>query len=212
VNASPDELAWAISTIASALHGCHGGEPGVGEVMARLGEQEFAATTCQPVRPARLPACRFLPDVIGEAMVHSSHAAAAIAAIEDSLDWRQNPNYSDEAMGQPGYMRNYAYAELIGPSGPFAGDDFLLGLFVLGPGIHYLDHHHAAPELYWVLTEGSEWRRDSSGFVPRRGGETIWHEPWVSHATRTGSNPLLAVYAWTRDTKAHARLKARQDA
>ena len=115
-------------------------------------------------------------------------------------------------MGQPGYMQNYAYAELVGPSGPFAGDDFVFGLFVLGPGIHYLDHHHAAPELYWLLTEGSEWRRDGSDFMPRRAGETIWHEPWVSHATRTGPGPLLAVYAWTRDTGAHARLKAGRDA
>ncbi len=212
MNASPDELAWAVSTIATALRGCHGAEPGVGEVLARLAGQDVSPAAWRAVEPVRLAGCRFLPDAIGETMMHSSHVAAAVAAIEDSLQWRQNPNYSDEVMGQPGYMQNYAYAELIGPSGPFSGDDFLLGLFLLGPGIHYLDHHHAAPELYWVLTEGSEWRREGSGFMPRRAGETIWHEPWVSHATKTGEAPLLALYAWTRDTHIPARLRVGEDA
>jgi hypothetical protein len=95
---------------------------------------------------------------------------------------------------------------LIGPSGPFAGDDFLLGLFLLGPGLNYPDHCHAAPELYWVLTEGSEWRRGEGAFKPCPADQTIWHAPWVSHATRVGKGPLLALYAWTRDTTTFARL------
>jgi hypothetical protein len=103
-------------------------------------------------------------------------------------------------------MDNYAYAELIGPNGFFAGDDFLLGLLLLGPGIHYRDHHHAAPELYWLLTGPSEWRRGSGDFKMRDAGDVIWHEPSIVHSTRTLRTPLLAVWAWTRDVSEPARL------
>jgi hypothetical protein len=95
-------------------------------------------------------------------------------------------------------MDNYAYAELLGTSGYFPGGDFLLGLLLLGPRLHYLDHRHPAPELYWLLTGPSEWRRGSEGFAPHPAGATIWHEPHLVHATRTGDAPLLAVWAWTR--------------
>ena len=209
MSACRDDLAWAIATIGSALAARHGGEPGVAEVLARLGEQDISAAAFAPPHPVRLAACRHLPEAIGEAVMTASEVAAAIAAVEDSLAWRQNPNYSDVAMGQPGYMHNYAYAELIGPSGPFAGDDFLLGLFLLGPGLHYPDHCHRAPELYWVLTEGSAWRCGDGHFAPRRADQTIWHASGVSHATNTGHGPLLALYAWTRDTGAFAQLSRR---
>lgn len=210
MSASHDELAWAVGTIGSALAARHGGEPGVAEVLARLGAQDLSAAAFAAVAPVRLAGCRHLPEAIGEAVMTVAEVAAALAAVEDSLHWRRNPNYSDVAMGQPGYMQNYAYAELIGPSGPFAGDDFLLGAFLLGPGLHYPDHCHPAPELYWVLTEGSAWRCGDGHFAPRRADDTIWHEPWVSHATRTGQGPLLALYAWTRDTGQSARLSRRE--
>ena len=202
------DMAWAIGAIGASLSRRHGGGPGVAEVLSRLDQQDLSAEAFRHVEPARLAGCRHLPEAIGQAVVNVAEVAAAIAAVEDSLHWRQNPNYSDKAMGQPGYMQNYAYAELIGPTGPFAGDDFLLGVFLLGPGVHYLDHRHAAPELYWILTGGSEWRCDGAGFAGHPAGDIIWHEPWVSHATRTGAGPMLAVYAWTRDTDAFARLDA----
>ena len=201
-------MAWAIGAIATSLGRRHAAVPGVADVLSRLDQQDLSVQAFRPVEPARLTGCRHLPEAIGEAVLNVAEVAAVIAAVEDSLHWRQNPNYSDQAMGQPGYMQNYAYAELIGPSGPFAGDDFLFGVFLLGPGLHYLDHRHAAPELYWVLTDGSEWRRDGAGFAGYPAGEIIWHEPWVRHATKTGASPMLAVYAWTRDTDVFARLDA----
>src|SRR5262249_3356270 len=105
-----------------------------------------------------------------------------------------------------GYMDNYAYAELIGPNGFFPGDDFLMGLLLLGPGVHYRDHHHAAPELYWLLTGPSEWRGGAGEFEMRDAGSMIWHKSRIVHATRTGATPLLAVWAWTRDVNEPARL------
>ena len=64
---------------------------------------------------------------------------------------------------------------------------------------HYRDHAHPAPELYWILSGPSEWKRGEDGFMIRQAGETIGHEAGVVQATRTLEQPLLALWAWTGD-------------
>jgi len=184
------------------------GEDGVEAVLKRIAEQDIRDGAFRAPVSKSLPACGHLPALLSELRMSESSLATALAAAADGLAWRQNPNYSDQAMGQTGYMDNYAYAEIIGRSGAYPGDDFLLGLMILGPNLHYRDHFHPAPELYWVLSHASEWKRGAGAFVPRAAGETIWHEPWVPHATRTGNRPLLAVWAWTREVSEPAKLVA----
>jgi hypothetical protein len=191
---------WIIDAIRRSLKGEH-----AQHVKARLAEQDLSPSAVVEPLPLRLPATRYLPECVAASMFMSPDVAAALAEIEEFLNWRQNPNYSDASMGA-GYMDNYAYTEIIGPHGFFAGDDFLMGLLLLGPGVHYRDHHHAAPELYWLLTGPSEWRRGNGDFEMHEAGDVIWHEPHVVHATRTGASPLLAVWAWTRDVSEPARL------
>ncbi len=198
----------ALAAIAAGLI-ARGGE-GVEQVLERLGEQDLSRAAFTPPAPCRLPACRHLPEAVAETLVLDSALAASVAALEDALHWRQTASYSDAAMGQAGFMDNYGHAEIVGPTGCFPGDDFLLGFLVLGPGFHYLDHHHPAPELYWVLSGASHWKRGDEGFVERRAGETVWHAPNVVHATRTLADPLLTVWAWTRDVSTPARLIADQ--
>jgi Dimethlysulfonioproprionate lyase len=179
---------------------------GVGLALQRL-EQQKIDTARRRVTPARRQvACRHLPESIAAILPLDGSLAALIAEVEDELAWRQNVNYSDAAMNHPGYMDNYAYAELIGPAGLWPGDDFLMGLLVLGPHLHYLDHSHPAPELYWLLTGPSDWRAGSADFASREQGEMIWHPPHKVHATRTGTVPLLALYIWTSDVEQPARL------
>jgi hypothetical protein len=179
---------------------------GVELALQRL-EQQKIAKARRLVPPARrLAACRHLPEAIAAVLSLDSSLAAVIAEIEDELAWQQNANYSDAAMSCPGYMDNYAYAELVGPAGLWPGDDFRMGLLVLGPHLHYLDHSHAAPELYWLLTGPSEWRAATADFAHREQGEMIWHRAHMVHATRTGTVPLLALYIWTSDVEQSARL------
>jgi hypothetical protein len=179
---------------------------GTSLALRRLEQQNIAAAQRRAPPPRRLPACRHLPESIATSLMLDSSLAAVLAEIEDELAWQQNANYSDAAMGCPGYMDNYAYAELLGPTGLWPGDDFRMGLLLLGPHLHYLDHSHAAPELYWLLTGPSEWRAGSAEFASRDQGETIWHPPRMMHATRTGPVPLLALYIWTSDVEQPARL------
>src|SRR5262249_41778683 len=94
---------------------------GVGLALRRLAEQELESTPSRIPAARRLPACRHLPEAVAAVLTLDSGLAALLAEIEDQLSWQQNHNYSDTAMNCQGYMDNYAYAELVGPSGLWPG-------------------------------------------------------------------------------------------
>lgn len=188
---------WLIGAIARGLHARIG--EGVTEVLNRMAEQSFAATAFVAAEPCPLPVVRHLPACVGEAMLLDADVAAALAAIADDLQWRHSEGYSDAVLGE-GFMESHGWCQIVGPHGFFPGDDFLLGLLLLGPDLHYKDHYHPAPELYWPLTGASEWKQGAGAYETRQAGDIIWHVPWKMHATATTDKPLLAVWSWTRDT------------
>ena len=179
---------------------------GVAEVLQRLKEQDLGESAFRAPEPRGLPVLEHLPQSIGETLLLDPDLAAAIADIEDGLCWAQSSSYTDEILGE-GFSRNYGWAELIGSGGFFPGDDFKLGLLMLGPDRHYRDHYHPAPELYWPLSGGSHWSINGGPFVEKAQGATIWHPSMALHATKTYATPLLAVWCWTRDTATPAKLK-----
>lgn len=196
---------WLAGAVASGLDRRQG--DGLADVLPRLAGQDLSETAFRALEPRGLPVLAHLPQCLGEAMLLDPNLAAAIAAVEEALQWRQSAAYTDALLGE-GFTANYGWAEIIGPHGFFPGDDFLLGLLMLGPHRHYRDHYHPAPELYWPLTSASLWSRDSGWFAEWPQGGTIWHPPLTVHATRTGEIPLLAVWSWTRDTATPAKLSA----
>jgi hypothetical protein len=198
------DVRWFIGAARRGLEARRG--EGVREVLERLAAQDVSAEAFREPEPRGLPVLTHLPQCLGEAMLLDPDLAAAVAAVEEGLQWRQSASYSDAVLGE-GFTANYGWAEIIGPHGFFAGEDFLLGLLMLGPHRHYRDHFHPAPELYWPLTSGSLWSRDSGGFAEKPQGDTIWHPPMSMHATKTGEAPLLTLWSWTRDTGIPARLR-----
>ena len=94
------------------------------------------------------------------------------------------------------FIDNYGWMELFGTRGHFDSDKIAAGFLILGPDIVYPDHHHVAEELYVPLTGGTEWRKGEGGFTVRPAGEVIHHPSNVSHAMRTGAEPLVALYLW----------------
>ena len=194
---------WLIGAIARQLNAA--GQPAALRVLARLAEQNHSPAAFTLPGSMRLPVLRHFADAVGEAMLVSPDTAAALAAVEDQLHWRQSEAYSDALLGD-GFMENYGWCQLLGPHGFFPGQDFLLGLLMLGPGQHYRNHAHPAPELYVPLTGGSSWSRNREAFAPKPAGSLIWHEPQEVHATRTEATPLLAIWCWTADVAEPARL------
>jgi hypothetical protein len=80
-------------------------------------------------------------------------------------------------------------------------DDFAMGVFLIGANILYRDHHHPAPELYLPYNGPSLWRFDRGAWAQRKAGQPVWNEANAVHATLVGLDPLLMVYAWTRDVE-----------
>ncbi len=200
-----DNARWLIGAIARGLYARQG--DGIAEVLSRLGAQDVSEAAFREPEPRGLAVLSHLPQCIGETLLLDPDLAAAIAAVEDRLRWLQSSSYIDEILGD-GFTANYGWAEIIGPTGFFSGEDFLLGLLMLGPKRHYRDHYHPAPELYWPLTARSLWSRDGGPFAEKPQGTTIWHPSMMLHATKTDETPLLAVWCWTADVGTPAKLKA----
>jgi hypothetical protein len=116
-----------------------------------------------------------------------------VADHRDELRWGQT--YTAADFGQ-GFIDNYGWLEVFGTRGHFVNDKVAGGLLILGPNIVYPDHHHIAEEIYIPLTGGTEWRMGEGSFHTRAAGEVIHHASNVSHAMRTGTEPLMALYLW----------------
>lgn len=160
---------------------------------------------CGPA-PARKPACRHLPAVFSS--TQDGHLVALIHSfreLEPFLHWTQNPNYSDELLGA-GYMNNYAYCDVVGSQGLIDCNDLVIGFLLLGPHRLYSDYHHAASEVYHVISGNAAWRQGSAPWQRKLPGQCIYHAPWVPHATRCGDELLLALYCWAGDVARPAEL------
>jgi hypothetical protein len=140
-----------------------------------------------------LSCLRHLPRAAELAPPAEHELTGLLARGAQLLHWGQT--YTAADFGEH-FIDNYGWVELFGTRGHFRNDSIAAGFLVLGPGVIYPDHHHVAEEIYIPLTGGTEWRMGEGDFRPRRGGEIIHHASNVSHAMRTGSEPLLALYLW----------------
>jgi hypothetical protein len=159
---------------------------------------DFIATLDWAMEPRRLDP-RSLPCVahLGNVLTHVGETerppVRLIVENAQSLSWGQT--YRAEDFGEA-FLRNYGWVELFGTRGHFVNDRIAGGFLLLGPHIHYPDHHHVAEEIYIPLTSRTEWRAGDAGFRKRAAGEVIHHPSNMVHAIRTGDAPLLALYLW----------------
>ncbi len=149
--------------------------------------------------PARTLAANGLP-----CLAHLDRAARIAGADakpfarfldERCHEFRWGQTYTVADFGQK-FIDNYGWLEVFGTRGHFENRKMAGGLLVLGPGIDYPDHHHVAEEIYIPLTGGTQWRMGEGPFRMREAGEVVHHASNVSHAMRTGDEPLLALYLW----------------
>jgi len=93
----------------------------------------------------------------------------------------------------------YSVAKIIGPDGMIPAADFRFGAFLQYPDTWYPLHHHAAEELYLILSGAAEWTRDGIDGQPEPPGALFRHASHERHATRTLGEPLLALWVWLGD-------------
>jgi hypothetical protein len=116
-----------------------------------------------------------------------------LAESRNEFHWGQT--YVEADFGRR-FIDNYGWLELFGTRGHFVNGEIAGGFLILGPRLHYPDHHHAAEEVYVPLVGGTAWRKSEGPYVDRPAGAVIHHPSNVDHAMRTGEEPLLALYLW----------------
>jgi Dimethlysulfonioproprionate lyase len=174
---------------------------GVHDYLQSLGDRlvaEFTAAIDWQAGQRRLAAndlacLRHLDRAAEIAPVNERTLVRLLADKRHDLCWGQT--YTADDFGQ-NFIDNYGWMELAGTRGHFESDKVAAGFLVLGPDIVYPDHRHVAEELYLPLTGGTEWRKGEGGFAIRAAGEIIHHPSNLSHAMRTGAEPLIAFYVW----------------
>lgn len=147
----------------------------------------------RPLEPHALPCLVQLDRIVELAPAAAKPLARLVAERRGDLRWGQT--YREADFGKV-FIDNYGWLEVFGTRGHFVNEEVAAGLLILGPDIVYPDHHHVAEEIYIPLTGGTEWRMGDGGFRLRAPGEVIHHASGVSHAMRTGKEPLLALYLW----------------
>ena len=168
--------------------------------------RSLSMTAQVPEKPSRLPVSLELPAAINAARdTPLAGLAAALAALEPTLRWRQNSNYTIATIGDA-FLQRYGYVELAGRNCPWASETLAVGFLLLGPGAHYPVHHHPAREVYHVVSGAAEWWRADRDWTPEPPGAAIYHAPSLKHATRAGPSPLLALYCWMGDIGVAAKL------
>lgn len=145
------------------------------------------------IEPSSLACVAHLDRAVEIAQPAERPPLALLAEHRHALRWGQT--YTSGDFGER-FIENYGWVELIGTRGHFANGSIAAGVLVLGPDIVYPDHHHIAEELYVPFTGGTEWRKREGAFVLRAAGEVIHHPSNISHAMRTGAEPLVAFYLW----------------
>ena len=142
--------------------------------------------------PSTLPVLRCLPDTLANTTPQTRPLVTRLLETPN-LAWRQT--YAAADLGAA-FLEGYGWTELIGLRGPIPSETLAAGFLLLGPHIHYPNHHHAAEELYIPLAGTAEWARGEQPFTPRPPGTTIHHPSRMPHAMRTAETPLLALYLW----------------
>lgn len=144
--------------------------------------------------PATLPVCRWLEGMTAQgASAEVVAALAAIRAAAAGLRWQQTYGAADFGAD---FLQAYGWSEFIGLRGPLASEKIACGVLLLGPGVTYPAHAHAAEEVYLPIHGVAEWQQGEGDFAPVPVGQGVHHAPWVPHAMRVGAEPLAALYLW----------------
>jgi hypothetical protein len=162
------------------------------------GLQEFAADfdwamTERSLAPSDLAVVDCLRSAVPPRASGEAALVGQLAEVSGGLRWGQTYGSSDFG---DAFLARYGWVELFGTRGHFDSRAMAGGFLLLGPDVHYPDHHHVAEEIYIPLTPGSYWSKGGSYFVPREVGEIIHHPSDIRHAMRTGEQPLVALYLW----------------
>jgi dimethylpropiothetin dethiomethylase len=141
------------------------------------------------------PVCAHLDRALdnGERDVMAS-MVKAVENVRHLLCW----NYGYNSMPK-GLEKKYAYAELLGPSGPVISEILTLGLVLFAPRTTYPAHAHTGITESYLVLSGATSENDLGVYVP---GSMILNLPGHEHAITTSDyEPVLLAYAWVGEPR-----------
>jgi quercetin dioxygenase-like cupin family protein len=180
------------------------------QMLHRAAAELDGLTAARPAPSAhkRLPVCRHLDAAIaGAQSTPLQDIATAIARLANTSAWTQNPNYLARPPS-PSFLDSYGYVEWVGPGRAIDNTAIRVGILMLGPSTEYPGHCHPAEEVYHVVSGHALWSKGSAPWRKEPPGTAIHHAPHIPHATKTLADPLLALYCWSGDIDAAARMTA----
>ena len=158
-----------------------------------LADWPLKICTTRSVSPNSLPVLSYLPAVVKAATKKTETLVNMLSSLANHVAWGQT--YSAQDLGI-GFLEKYGWAEIMGLRGPIASDRLACGFLLLGSRVEYPQHCHEAEEVYVPLTDRTLWHQSNQDWVYRTPGLPIYHASWKSHAMRTETTPLLALYLW----------------
>ena len=182
----------------------------ISKVLKLLGERVCAHdSSCARELTAAMQSARPSDQAIDRRMPQQRPAVAAalcqaepplrdaLEPLADELPWRK-AGFGKAAVKDGDVP---LVVELVGSTGVLTHPAVSLGLIVLGPKLHYLDHSHAAEELYLTLAGELNWQIDRQNIGPVLCGQFVHHRPWQRHSMTTGERPALLFWGWTGDIR-----------
>lgn len=171
-----------------------GAPPGSGDAAAA---DRASAALVDPA-PGETPrrtvqhACRVLPDALANAReLGMASLADAFAAIEPGLAWHAR---EDRVGADANFPTSHANAVIVGAGGLEPRADVRIGVSLMAPHTAYPNHRHPPEEVYVSMSAG-HWRQERGPWFEPGPGGTVYNEPNIVHAMRSGEAPLLAI--WT---------------
>ena len=116
--------------------------------------------------------------------------AEALERLSPFLAWQTRGAFTDSD------STNRAYVEFLGPEGMLKSDEIRLGIYWHDRHTFYPRHRHEAVELYHIVSGTAYWQHISEEWVPRSPDSFVIHQSNEDHATKTGDQPLLALWSW----------------
>lgn len=126
-------------------------------------------------------------------------------ASEAAIVWTTNWSYSDKLWSV--YRYKPLVREPLEDWDGVAQDDVRMGLQELEPGASYPAHHHASPEVYFVVQGEARWNVGGEA-IAAPVGTLVYTPPHAIHrVNNSGSEPLRWLYLWWAPSGDRARFR-----
>ena len=172
-------------------------------VMQLFSQLETPGVQRDDAPPKRLSVCeRFLASALENAATKPSleRMISCFRELEPLIVWRWRSSYDSSASDN--FLMSHANGMIVGPGGLEDRKDVWLGVTLMAPHVRYPDHDHPPEETYLVMSEGEFKQAEGEWFAPGIGG-SFYNTPGIKHAMRSGSKPLLALWALRADGQSH---------